>query len=545
MMTTSVSKKTSILKPALAILSLFLTILHSMLVRGRDLVTFTWTEHSRLYISCIVLLAVLFTYFFYLYVTHALYYIGKKNKTFLSYFRFFIGYFLFMGVFWLLTWPGIFKGDEFYVIRAALSFTMSGAQSGVTSLFYMVALLFFPSMASITFIQLLLICTIFAVIMHDLFSVLSGKKRFFLFLPFILLPVIDGNLFTLRSTLVGWLFLLILAKVYYLAKTDQFSGKWLLILSALTGLLCAWRSEFIYLVVFLPLAFLLLKKVRFKQAVCMLVLSLVFFVLCNVPNKIALNGSNKYPISLVLNPVANLFTEVEDLKGPCVYDDVMTINELVDASLLRQSASVRNISQYWNIDDVLPKETLNRFMQASLRLIIYNPDKFLKYRWQTFAYTNGLYPGYINHPGGECIDAINKLVYYGNDYKSYFAFMNPPFGQALREKTISFLACRHYEQDNIRTNALLPVFYNCIPGVLLLLALLLSSCIAALRTRKKRPGSAGRYVLCIVLILLTLPQLVLIFLTAPAMFFMYYFGFYLSSYFLTVLCCLEYDNKAM
>ena len=102
--------------------------------------------------------------------------------------------------------------------------------------------------------------------------------------------------------------------------------------------------------------------------------------------------------------------EVEDLKGPCVYDDVMTINELVDASLLRRTASVRNISQYWNIDDVLPKRTLNRFMQASLRLIIYNPDKFLKYRWQTFAYTNGLYPDYINHTGGECIDAINKLI---------------------------------------------------------------------------------------------------------------------------------------
>lgn len=46
----------------------------------------------------------------------------------------------------------------------------------------------------------------------------------------------------------------------------------------------------------------------------MLVLSLVFFMLCNIPNKIALNGSNKYPISLVLNPVANLFTDVEDLK---------------------------------------------------------------------------------------------------------------------------------------------------------------------------------------------------------------------------------------
>lgn len=242
-MTTSVSKKATILKPAFAFLSLFLTILHILLVKGRDLVTFTWTEHSRLYIGVIVLLAVLFTYFFYLCLTHTLYYIGKKNKTFLSYFRFFIGYFLFMGVFWLLTWPGIFKGDEFYVIRAALSFTMSGAQSGITSLFYMVALLFFPSMASITFIQILLICTIFSVIMHDLFSVLSGQKRYFLFLPFILLPVIDGNLFTLRATLVGWIFLFVLAKVYYLTKTDRFSGKWLFGPICLHGLLCAGRSD--------------------------------------------------------------------------------------------------------------------------------------------------------------------------------------------------------------------------------------------------------------------------------------------------------------
>ena len=81
-MTTSASKKTSILKPAFTILSLFLTGLHILLVRGRDLVTFTWTEHSRLYIGAIVLLAVFFTYFFYLCLTHALYYIGRKIKAF-------------------------------------------------------------------------------------------------------------------------------------------------------------------------------------------------------------------------------------------------------------------------------------------------------------------------------------------------------------------------------------------------------------------------------------------------------------------------------
>ena len=160
-------------------------------------------------------------------------------------------------------------------------------------------------------------------------------------------------------------------------------------------------------------------------------------------------------------------------------------------------------------------------MKASLRLIIYNPDKFLKYRWQTFAYTNGLYPDRVNHPCGT-VDSINKLVYYDMDYKDMFVFMNPPLGQSLREKTISLLACRTYGQDAITTNLLLPVFYNCIPVIVCMLALFVIVCC------KKDKLTA-------MLVLMTSAQVVLIFLTAPAMFFMYYFCFYLNGYFLTML----------
>jgi hypothetical protein len=258
------------------------------------------------------------------------------------------------------------------------------------------------------------------------------------------------------------------------------------------------------------------------------VICFLSYSIFQIPNKIALNGSNKYPISLVLNPIANLFTEVETLKGPSVYDDVMEINKLVDAALLRQSASVRNISQYWNIPEILPEEQLSSFMKASLRLIIYNPDKFLKYRWQTFAYTNGLYPDRVNHPCGT-VDSINKLVYYDMDYKTMFVFMNPPLGQSLREKTISVLACRTYGQDEIKTNALLPVFYNCIPVILCMLVLFVLAC-----CKKDK--------LFAMLVLMTSAQVVLIFLTAPAMFFMYYFCFYLSGYFLTTLAIANYKK---
>lgn len=502
-------------------LTLFMGILHILIVKNRDKVTFSMPDEPRLYIYGILGLAVIFCFLFYFAFFTVVQKLLEKDKKFLSYFKFFAGYLGFMGIFWLLTWPGIFKGDEFYVIQSALNFTLSGGQSGLTSIFYIVALLFFPSMATITFLQLLIICAIFSVIMHDMTELITGRKRLLLYLPFLLLPVIDGNLFTLRATLVSWIFLFVICKLYYLVKTDRMTMKYTVVLSVLSGLLIAWRSEYIYMLLLLPFTLWFLKKIHIKQALVLCVICFLSFSLFQIPNKIALNGSNKYPISLVLNPIANLFTEVETLKGPSVYEDVMEINKLVDAALLRQSASVRNISQYWNIPDVLPKEELSSFMQASLRLIIYNPDKFLKYRWQTFAYTNGLYPDRVNHPCGT-VDSINKLVYYDMDYKAMFVFMNPPLGQNLREKTISFLACRTYGQEAIKTNAILPVFYNCIPVMVCMLVLFVVSCIK-------------RDKLTAMLVLMTSAQVVLIFLTAPAMFFMYYFCFYLSGYFLTAL----------
>ncbi len=514
------------IKTVLPILSFLCMLGHFGVVKNRDKVTFHWPESPRLYQYGILALAFVTCFLLYLAFFIVLYLILTRNREFLSYFQYFCLYAAIMGIFFLMTWPGIFKGDEFYVIKSALGFSLSPAQSGLTSIFYIVALLIFPSMATIPFLQLLVICSIFAYIMKNIRELFPSRKSWCFLLVFLLLPVIDGNLFTLRATLVGWIFLWIICGLYFASKKKVLSTPWFFALSALSGLIMAWRSEYLYLLLLLPIACLWLRLIHFKKMLFMVLVIAISFMLCNVPNKIALNGSNKYPISLVLNPIANLFTEVEDLKGPDVYDDVMTINELVDVQLLRRSASVRNISQYWNIEDILPQEQLSRFMKASIRLILYNPDKFFKYRVLTFLHTNGFYPDEINHPGGENVDAINRLYYYDMDYKAMFVMMDPPFGQSLREKCISFLACRHYDIKHTTTNALLPVFYNCLPTLVFLLAGL----IASILKRKK---------VMICLILLTLAQVILIFLTAPAMFFMYYFCFYLAGYFTALLCLFE------
>ena len=250
------------------------------------MVTFTVPENPRIYIYGIIGLAVVFCFLFYHLFFTVLQKLLTHDRKFWSYLKYFLGYFAFMGIFWLLTWPGIFKGDEFYVIQSAKDFTLSGGQSGLTSVFYIVSLLFFPSMATITFVLLLIVCTIFAVIMHDMAEIIRGKRRILLYLPFVLFPVIDGNLFTLRATLVSWIFLFIICKLYYLVQTDKLTMRYAWLLAILSGLLIAWRSEYIYMILLLPFTLWFLKKINWKRALLLCLVCFISYSLFQIPNNL-------------------------------------------------------------------------------------------------------------------------------------------------------------------------------------------------------------------------------------------------------------------
>ena len=99
-------------------LTILFGILHILIVKNRDMVTFTVPENPRFYIYGIIGLAVVFCFLFYHLFFTVLQKLLTHDRKFWSYFKYFLGYFAFMGFFWLITWPGIFKGDEFYVIQA-------------------------------------------------------------------------------------------------------------------------------------------------------------------------------------------------------------------------------------------------------------------------------------------------------------------------------------------------------------------------------------------------------------------------------------------
>lgn len=524
-----------------ALLSAIIYALYAFLIKNHVSNIFSdEVSHKKIMYASIVLSAV-FGFFVVCFFFTCIRLLIKKNSIFLSYMKQFLIYFVPLFLLLILTWPGIFKGDDFYVLKAVRSYSLSPAQTGITSLFYICCLRFFPSMAGITFFQILIISCIYAYIFKNLKDIYPDCHFILCRIVLFLFPVLDACLFTLRATLTGFFFLLILSCCYFIWKKEQTNLKQIFFLCALTGLVIAWRSELVYMLLFLPIYIVLIykkfadgqqaqafagqcKKGLIRFLLCFII-TVGFYSFFNIPNKIALNGSNKYPISLVINPLGNIFAQ-DEIRGEHAYDDIMIISELLDVQALRKHPSVRNISQYWNIPDTLPKKQLNAFMNASVDLILHNFDSFLYYRYQTFRYTNGMVRDEINHPTPPTTDTIYTLTYYDEDYHNSYYYMKPLFGEALRNRIIDLLSCRHYEKDKANTNALYPVLYNCLPTFFIALTCMIICLI------RKRYAMAG-------ILFMSGVQLVLIFLTAPAIFFMYYFCFYLTGYFLSALSIYE------
>ena len=105
-------------------------------------------ESLKLYITIRILSLFVFVAFWH-FVIELFIKIKKKDKKACSFLKYFLIYFVIMLVFLILTWPGIFKGDEFYLLANSISHNIQYMQHYVTNIFYIICLMIFPAMATI------------------------------------------------------------------------------------------------------------------------------------------------------------------------------------------------------------------------------------------------------------------------------------------------------------------------------------------------------------------------------------------------------------
>lgn len=126
----------------------------------------------------------------------------------------------------LLTWPGIWRMDEFGILTSAVQLFPHFWQNYITSVFYIFALMLFPFPAGVILVQIICISLIVARLVTLCLSAepeqIGKKKRnicyVLLLVPFLLLPVLDSNLYPMRVSVHAFLELWLLAELYFNRK---------------------------------------------------------------------------------------------------------------------------------------------------------------------------------------------------------------------------------------------------------------------------------------------------------------------------------------
>ncbi len=441
---------------------------------------------------------------------------NKDEKT-IEFAKYFFIYFAIMLFFTILTWPGIFKSDEFYTLPGIPLLLIRYDQHYFLSIFYMIAMMIYPAMAVITIMQIFMISIMVAYMLVKVGNLFKNKKFVWLFfIPLLFLPVIDNNLFPLRNSTITYLFLLLILKLFLIWKAGNVTKKDYISIIILTAVMGAVKTEYLYLSIVVPILMWFVFKIGWKKMLISIVSMFMLVKIINIPQQDP--DCNVYNLTSVFNPLQYIICSG---RANISQEDIDVINTITDYNSIQKYEEEKKEKPFVNILGYFSKytkkeatsEEKKNFIITYAKIVLKNFDIFLEGRMKTFLYTSGMQKDFINHVGYEEPNYVLKLENNALFTKGYMKTNNPIFSQELREQVIKFIACRD-SKDYEKTNILYPIFYNIIPQIFILLGIGIYALI------KKNRFLYSVIGMCLLLV-------VLVFLTAPGTFWMYYMPFYM------------------
>lgn len=440
-------------------------------------------------------------------------------------------YLLIMGVFLILLYPGHWVGDEFHILEAVRQYSLYSWQSYITNIYYTYCLYLFPSGVGIILVQLGVLSFIVGYIITLSRGLFTKNIHYYLLVPFLFFPVILNSFYPLRLTIFSYLLLLLFSLLIFLhAKILIPKSPKVLFLqaSAIIAILCFWRSEGIIYILFLPLfayqlGFLNKKSLKNKSTYFTIAGALCFMSLAFFITKAT--TSDKYQITATLNPLSTMIQH--KLQGKNISTDLSAINKVIDLSIVKKYPSYDEIPSFWlggiRNDYYVNLKGYNGHVYD---IFLNNLDLFLENRIQVFLRTNSfgitppLGPSQFFNTDPSAIQVVQR--FYQTNILSH------PINLRIKLAVTKLLLV---VDSQFHTGPLTRLVWTIIPTTLALIIILVGSLIR-------------RQWLLAFLCGLLLLHVVLIFLTAPASYFMYYFPIYLVGNFLMALLLLKYLERS-
>ena len=401
-------------------------------------------------------------------------------------------------------------------------------QSIITQLFYIYSMLLIPSPVGITIMQIIIISLCIA-FLHTKVEMRFNKKYYNIIIYLLLLTpaIIINNLYALRLQLYAYIMMVLFTNLIF----DYWDKKELKLLKAvflyvLSALIILWRSEGIIFIFILPI----LMTITYKnlRKIYLVLLMLIINIITYLGYSKIIPSDSRYQTLIFMNPLSVMLQE--DLKGENTEEDLRKIDKVMDVKLIKENPSYIETPAYWNYQDTIFREDYKQYMgdfyKAYADIIINNPVEFIKARIKTFLASSGMDESTAN--GG----AFTRY-FSGNTEKSEaisnfldkYKIMNP-INKELKVSVETLLAGVEGAKDTI----IRPVFWNVLPILILMFVILIE------RLMHKD------YIITMIILSLYAKATV-VFLTAPASYFMYYFPEYICGIVIILLSIFKFKEK--
>ncbi|MBF5080350.1 hypothetical protein [Quadrisphaera sp. INWT6] len=429
----------------------------------------------------------------------------------------------------LNTWPGYWLWDEYFAVENVRDRIFPSWQSSLTPLLFSTLTDLVPSGAVVVVFQVVLASVVGGSLMAWTWELC--RRRWPVVVVTLLLlspPVLLNNLYPLRLTTYSYLALAVLLRmVVQRLRPDAVRHPHVELALLLTGVavLATWRTEGFLWLAAVPYLVLRLGAHRSLRgtgprrwrAVAALAagataLGLVFWLADTTEDP-------QYRYTASINPLSVMLQE--PLRGDDLAGTLADLDSAVDLDVVRANPNATDVTAYW-LGAVRPDAAAEtgRYEAAYARLVLDNPGAFLRARWQTFAATNALdghlaqvygASTYTDVPRPDHVERVATSEAQGD--------VPRPWDRDLRASVVRGLLL--VDSDG-RPGPLAPLVWTAIPVLLLLAGGLV---VTVLRRRWWWASVSG----------LLLAQALLVFVAAPASYFMYYLPTYVLGWTLLVL----------
>lgn len=420
----------------------------------------------------------------------------------------------------VLVWPGFWTNDSYFVMAKAQQNWISTWQNVFTAIYFPVSMVLIPSAIGPVIVQVIFGSIVAGYVVARTVDALRRPwLGYALILPFLTLPVLLFDQYPLRSTIHGYLELAVVFRILIVrARPELVANRYreFVVLSSAITLLAFWRTECVLYLLLIPMLAVTLRIFRrpdagARRAHAAVAVGLVGAVVVVNVGIAGVLSNAKYTVTAVVNPLSVMLQG--PLGGADLTANLAAIDRVIDLDLVRQMPSAYDIPSYWTDRLMRPdyKAHMGEFQRAYVSLVAQNPSAFLEARIRTFLVTNSLGDFPRDYARGlEAINASPSLV----EARATFEERNPsvvPFDRGFQEQAIRAFLLLDADDEDLPFGA---VIWNAIPALALMLVFFVGSIV------RRRWVYAG-----VLAILLT--RAAIVFATAPARYFMYYFFAYL------------------